>query len=302
MDRQRHAGRMPASAGLLALLLLFLCSCAQSPGQVRLASPEEIQRWCGEECGPCTIGSIREEDSSVTLTLQDEEGFSYQAGSRAEPMAVDGTVFWYSEGRWTDFDEVYADRFLEQHADQLDRICLDRGVTLEFGRYLRQVSGEDAMSVQAAGEAVMELVCGYDTRGYWDDMSIFLQVQGREAGDIRRGSGYRSQNDLACGQLLEAAASEMRRPVSDLVYVSSETKPVDEIPGSAGCTRASILGTDNSTRETALVVTFEVDGKEYFVADLVVYSSPDSGQLRHLGNYEVQLSGSGGRAASPALP
>lgn len=282
-----RCSKTAAAVFLLASAVLVFSGCAQSPESVRLESPKKLQAWCETSFGPCTVASVSKGEDSVTVDLCDADGFTYQAGSMAVPQGLDGAVFWYSAEKWSNFGDVYADRFLTEYEPQLDRICTGAGAVLDFDGDFQSLGGGDEHSVRTAGEAVMALVQRYDAREYWKNMRLYLSVRGTGAGAVQRGIGYRTQLDLDCEYLLEAAAADMQCSASDLEFISSEQAAVDDLPEAADFERASVLGTDNETRDTVLVVHFEKSGKKYYAADLVVYDRKHAGRIRHLGDYPV---------------
>ena len=103
----------------LAVFLLFsvilLTGCASSPEGVRLTNKSNILTYAKHTYGLAEHVSQRSGEHSITHTLKDKEyGFIYTIKSYANAVGMDGSIFWYSEEKSSDFEKKYQECLLSQ--------------------------------------------------------------------------------------------------------------------------------------------------------------------------------------------
>lgn len=276
---------------IILCLITLLCtvSCKQNADDVKLATAKEMQKWCERNYGDCEVGdvTIDPEGSRVFKVTDSEKGFVYNAESYVSTIWLD-TVLGYEEAKRSDFESCYIDLFEREVMDRLDlsKWNATAVVLVHTDRALYDIMADDENGAKAAAETVLATMNEFDTRDFWGDARVDLYAGSDYIGfiDDEGFTGEGTENDL---RLLDAAARDMHVSADDLTFVSSSVKRLSDLPVPFPVHGASILGTDNDTKDYALTVYFLYDGVEYFVADFVYDQCQNCGGTHYAGNFPL---------------
>lgn len=139
------------SAVMLVMALILLCSCS-------IASRKSLIQYAKKSFGACEF--IREEhggsgtDEYRIVYLKDKEtGIEYRVTTRLSSINIDGSIFGYSEGKYSDFTSLYKDYVLDEADSEIRSLEREYGMKLEYP----VITFDDRTSGSAAKDAAKEL-------------------------------------------------------------------------------------------------------------------------------------------------
>ena len=253
-------------------MIVSIVGCASTPEGVKLASKSEILRYAEMNFGNAEYITQEEKDTSIIYTLQDKQyGFEYTVKTFAQEQGMDGSVFGYTENKSNNFINCY----LAYIAEQLDQIVED-GLQFEQVKYPTQeyfakivVSCGLTKNIISQIEIICKQIEDIDTRGYFSNSKLYVENEdGETLGAYNFGNNeFKTQYNDQVLYYMETAKSIIKY---DVYYHQKATKDKLDVDGLSECTLASILGTDNDTKEQINCYYFGANDKEYFIADVLV--------------------------------
>ncbi len=273
---------------LICLIAVGLCAC--SP-----ASKREVLRYAENEFGEAEYVRTEEiDEDAIRYYLRDEEyGFEYCVTSGVNDILIDGAKFGESESKSSNFDEVYYGYVLEQIKDELIALETEYGVriltgTNEFGKVyqLAEVycdSGEVSVAPQTT-KAVKELFAAYDTRGYWSER----EVAAYDTQDNRLGTySFKYDKWLSPEDEQDVFYCEQMQMLNNEAKLVRKEQKIFKETGISLNDVPTILGSEPVTEDSIITFYyFDVDGKEYYMADVLVYA--ENGAIVWYTNYEME--------------
>jgi hypothetical protein len=265
---------------LLLLLVTFsLSGCYFSPNSVRLASKNEILQYAAQNFGDATYVACVEEENSKSYILKDNQcSFEYTVKTFAMSYGMDGSVFGYSEHKNSNFEEVYWSYIYDDLSDFIETKEQELGVIFEDLKYsheycIGEVIITEAADYDVAVEFLAELaneIIKIDDRGYYRNSKIDLRYENDfgVAGCIYLNEMEFKTSEGATVDFYMQKASDLLD--ADVQYNRTKVVKKEFVPGLDDFTIASILGTDNETKEDIACYYFTANGKEYFIADIIV--------------------------------
>ena len=266
---------------LIAVMSAVICALTLCACSAEVASEKEIIEFAQECFGDSTHLSTENvsEDKTVCYFSDTEYGFQYQVTSAVHPVGMDGSTFWYQEGRGSNFGEVYYSFMQEQCGIKGGAVMADGTEIKPFG-YI----GEEIQIDVNAAESGVEAACTHaeelrdslkalDTRGYWKNISctVFDEDGGRyltydalhEAPLTPEDENIIYYTEMARLKLPEA---EFVRTETGLFSETGLTE--DDIP--------NILGTEKPTADSVVTYYyFKAEGREFFLADFNAFENGD---------------------------
>lgn len=270
--------------------VLAVCFCACSP-----ASKKEVLRYAEREFGDAEYVRTEEiDEDAIRYFLCDEEyGFEYYVTSEVNDVLIDGAKFGESESKSSNFEKVYYNFVLEQIKDELTALEGEYSVRIvsgadKLGQLYRLAevyceSGDASVAPQVT-KAVKELFADYDTRGYWSERSI-------EVYDVQENSlgSYSFKYDRFLTPQDETDVfyyEQMQMLNSEAEYIRKEQKVFKEI-GVSLDDLPTILGSEPVTEDSIITFYyFDIEGKEYYLADVLVYG--EYGSIVWYTNYKEE--------------
>lgn len=153
--------RMTATVILLAVAVILLCSCS-------IASKKDLIRYAKNHYGACEFISEEHKGSGNseyrTVYLKDKEtGIEYKVTTRLSDINIDGSVFGYTEGKYSDFEQKYTEYVLGEAGTEIKALEREYGLVCDFPNitFNSRVSGPDA---EKAVKKLSEIVKKYDTK------------------------------------------------------------------------------------------------------------------------------------------
>lgn len=262
---------------LISILALCLSACST-------ATKEEALRYAKKEFGKAEY--VRTEESSdkkVRYYFKDEEyGFEYCVSSTVSDVLIDGAKFGETESKASDFDKVYYEYVLSHVREDMNALeekwnvrildGLDEEAQLGYQYQLAEVYclSADATTASQAAEAVVKLFSSYDTRGYWEyqDVPVY-DTEGNRLGSY----SYKYDRWLTPEDEHDVLFyEEIQRLNSDAEFVRKEQKVAKETDIPLADV-ADVLGEEPVTENSMVTFYyFTVDGIEYYLADVLVWS------------------------------
>lgn len=274
---------------MLTVLIISICSC-------NLASEEQIVSYAKKQYGKCEL--IRTEnisDKEIICYLEDAEyGFEYQVSSKVEDISFDGAKFGETESKYSDFNSAYYAYVTEQIGDRLSEMETSYGVDIItsskyfypslisysiFAEIYYQTG--DLQTAPKVSQAVNDLYKSYDKRDYWKNNSTDVyDVNGNRIGKYDLEQNIWMTTDMEEDYFYIEQAHILN---PEAVYIRKEEKkfkdtgiPMDDV--------TDILGNEMPTANTIITYYyFEVDEKEFFLANIVV----NPNQRWHTNYYEI---------------
>lgn len=277
-----------ATSLLIGVLTLTLCAC--SP-----ATKREALRYAENEFGAAEYVRTEEiDEDAIRYYFRDEEyGFEYCVTSGVNDILIDGAKFGESESKSSNFDEVYYGYVLEQIEDELIALETEYGVrivsgTNEFGKIyqLAEVyceAGDEALAVPVT-KAVKDLFAAYDTRGYWSERNIeAYDAQGERLGSYSfkydKWLSPEDEQDVFYCEQMQMLNNEAKLVRKEQKIFKETGISLNDVP--------TILGSEPVTEDSIITFYyFDVDGKEYYMADVLVYA--ENGAIVWYTNYEKE--------------
>lgn len=275
---------------LLCLVAMILCAC--SP-----ASKEEVLRYAENEFGKAEYVRTEEiDDKTIRYYFLDEEhGFEYCVTSEVRDILIDGAKFGETESKASNFDKVYYEYVLAQVQDELTALEETYGVTIrdgleeeaQLGYEYRlaevYVAEGDSLTAAQAAEVIHDVFVAYDTRNYWEDKEVAAydtreEKLGSYSCKYNRWLTPQDETDVFYYEQIQMLNS-------DATFVRKEQKvfkdtniSLEDVP--------SILGSEPVTEDSMVTYYyFTVDGKEYYLADVLVLVE---GSMVWYTNYEKE--------------
>ena len=153
--------RMTATVILLAVAVILLCSCS-------IASKKDLIRYAKNHYGACEFISEEHKGSGNseyrTVYLKDKEtSIEYKVTTRLSDINIDGSVFGYTEGKYSDFEQKYTEYVLGEAGTEIKALEREYGLVCDFPNitFNSRVSGPDA---EKAVKKLSEIVKKYDTK------------------------------------------------------------------------------------------------------------------------------------------
>ncbi len=261
----------------IVLSMIAICLCACSP-----ASKKEVLRYAENKYGEAKYVRTEEiDDKKVSYYFCDGEyGFEYCVTSSVNDILIDGAKFGETESKSSDFDKIYYEYVLVQVREELTELEKKYGVQildgfheeaqLGYQHLLAEVyceSADDTVAPQVT-EEINKLFAAYDTRGYWE----YMNVTAYDTAANRLGTySYKYDRWLSPEDERDVLYyEEIQRLNGEAKFVRKEQKVFKETSISLSDV-ADVLGEEPITEDS--IVTFyyfTVDGREYYLADVLV--------------------------------
>ena len=172
---------------MLLLMTAILVSCASSPESVRLASKSSILTYVKHEYGEAEFISKENGEHKITYMLKDKQyGFTYEITSYAQSVGMDGSTFWYSESKSSNFDTKYQEyilsnvkSYIEQKVQETNTIFKE-GISPDlFFAEIQLTNNSDTYNaidfLKELGQKISEI----DDRKYFSSSEISLVNKNR---------------------------------------------------------------------------------------------------------------------------
>lgn len=261
---------------LQTALAMIVCSC--SP-----ASKKEIIKYVkGEHYGEFElVGMENVGDNETIYYFEDTEyEFMYQVSSKVMDITFDGAKFGEQEVKYSDFNNAYYDYVTEQIGNELIELEALYGVDIITSSEYYDTDRDYYVfaniyyltgNVQTAPELskkVNELYKAYDIRDYWKSNRTYAYDE-----DGNKIGVYDFANDLWMTPDMEEDKYYIKQAYilnPDARYIKKEEKEFKDT-GLHMDDVTHILGNE-LPREDSIITYyyFEVDGKVFFLADIVV--------------------------------
>ncbi len=266
---------------LFGACALSLCSC--SP-----ATKEEVIKYAEENFGEVEYIRTQEDgDKAIIYYFQDKEyGFEYYVESKVKDINIDGSKFGESESKYSDFDKKYYAYVLGQVDSELTGLESSYGVDIRDGFSLDiqldykynfaeiYYTSDSTSTAPEVAKKVNGLFAKYDTRGYWENMDVAVfDNKGEKIGSYSykydQWMTPEEENDAYYIEIIK-----MWNPKAE--YIRKEQVLFKD----TGLDLADVevtLGNEPPTENTVYTYYyFEVDGKEYFMANILIYDGQRS--------------------------
>jgi hypothetical protein len=279
--KEENGGFMRYTKIILAIILLFsvclMTVCASSPEAVKLTNKSNILTYAKHTYGLAEHVSQKSGENSITHTLKDKEyGFVYTIKSYAEAVGMDGSVFWYSENKSSNFEKKYQEYMLSQLDDYIKEKEKETNVVFEKGKYpdifFAEIYITETTDISKAIDFIKELgqkLCEIDTRGYWKNNQITLM---HENGYDKIGAFffnnkvYKSVEEENVDYYMDRASQIMN--IKEHVFLYQKPMHVNNVPGLKNEELVHVLGSDMTNINCYY---FEYQGKDYIIASINVY-------------------------------
>ncbi len=258
------------------LLMLFgLTSC--SP-----ASKEDVLRYAESNFGKAEYIRTEEQgEKAILYYFKDKEyGFEYYVESKVKDVAIDGSKFGESESKHSDFDVQYYTYVLGQVKGELARLeanydvdirdGLEENVQLGYKYNFAEIYylGDNVSTAQEVSQKVNDLFATYDTRGYWENMDVDVyNNKGEKIGSYSyKYKQWMSPEDSYDAHYIEII--NMWNP--EAKYLRKEQVLFKDMGIDVNMVEVT-LGDEAPTDNTIYYYYyFEVDGKEYYMANILI--------------------------------
>lgn len=266
---------------LIGACALSLCSC--SP-----ASKDDVMRYAEDKFGKVEYLRTKEQsDKAIIYYFKDSEyGFEYYVESKVKDINIDGSKFGESESKYSDFDEAYYTYVLGQVQDELTsleafysveiRDGLDPMVQLDYKYNFAEIyyTSDTTSTAPYVAKEVNDLFAKYDTRKYWDDKDVpVFDQNGEELGSYSyKYDHWMTPEDEYDAHYIEII--KMWNPEAE--YIRKEQVLFKDTGLDVKDVEVT-LGDEPPTENTEYTYYyFEVDGKEYFMANILVNGGQSS--------------------------
>lgn len=274
-------------------LILLLCAVVFCGCSAEVASEKDIIEFANDRYGKAEFlySESLDEDALCCYFVDEEYGFTYYVSSFIRGVGMDGSVFWYSEDKGSDFTERYYAHIRSAAGAEIAALSQQYGVSISsdetiYGTsYDVELTSDDIQSACAAAEKVRELLRSYDARGYWEN--IVCRVYDEDGNkqytyDILHERPM-TPEDEDIEYFTNAAHSKNR----EAQYLRKDTRLFSET-GITEDRLVHILGTELPTADSMITYYyFTAEGKEFFLADVQVYSNDYSTMFWHTNYDEV---------------
>lgn len=179
---------------MLLALLAFLCSCSVS-------SKRDLIRFAKQHYGDCQFISEEHDgkgkDEYRTVYLKDKDtGIEYHVTTKLNDINIDGSVFGYVEGKYSDFDKLYLEYILDNAEDDIKAVENKYGMESEYANlyFYARVSQADA---EKAAKEMSGIIDKYDTKGLckppylvYAEGGVYVGVYDSKTGEWESSSEY----------------------------------------------------------------------------------------------------------------
>ena len=257
---------------LLVVLVIFLCSC--SP-----ATKSEIMKYAKKEYGRAEIIDIDEvSEDEIIYHLKDKEyGFEYYIKSAVNDILIDGAKFGEVENKYSNFSVEYYSYIAEKLDDRLVELenkynveIIEPKVSSGDNDLLIDINYkiDDTQTAPTLAKNVNDLYKEYDSRGYWKVVRTYVYDKNKEkigCYDLKYDVWMTPENEedyfyIEKAKMLNSKAVYLRKESKLFKDTGLTLDDVSKVIGKE-------LPTENST---VTYYYFEVDGKEFFLADVLV--------------------------------
>lgn len=257
---------------LVIVLVILLCSC--SP-----ATKSEIMRYAKNNYGEAELINTEEisEDEIIYYLKDSEYGFEYYINSAVKDIGLDGAKFGEIESKDSNFSVVYYSYITENLNDEFAKLediynveiikdniyCGDENILIEIN-----YKTDNLQTAPSLSKKVNDLYKSYDSRHYWEEIRTYVYDKNKEQIGC-----YDFENDMWMTPEQERDDFYIEKAEwlnSDAVYLRKEEKLFKDT-GLSLDDVADVLGEDSPTENSVVTYYyFEVDGKEFFLADVLV--------------------------------
>lgn len=277
--------RVFKKAIVFGLVIMFFLSCVGCS----VDSENNIIQYAEDRYGANQhIRTVTQSDEVTCYFTDDEYGFEYYVCSYMQEILVDDANFGSTENKGSNFDIQYYNYLCDTLSSDLQTIETKYNVDIQISDgtyiyYFAQVyyKGADTSNVAAVTKEISDLYVALDSRHHFKD----LVVEAYNLNTERLGA-YHSEQSKWMTQEDEIEWEYIMR-IQDLcpqaVYLRKEQHNFTDT-GADINEVVTVLGTPEVT--TTSMVTyyvFSVDGKEYFMADFMIYN--DMGGFEYYTNY-----------------
>lgn len=255
-------------------LAILICSCG-------LATESEIMMYAKNHYGEAEIINTDEiSESEIKYYLKDSEyGFEYYIRSYLRKTFRDGRECLKSEKKESDFNLAYHNYIVEQIDDEFTKLedkynveIIEDSVSNKLTRNLVieiNYKKDNLKTAPNLSKKVNDLYMVYDNRHYWKAPSrIYVYDKNKE-----KIGYYDSESSTWLTSEQEDDVFYIKRGKEldlDAVYLRKEEKLFKDT-GLSLDDVADVLGEDSPTENSVVTYYyFEVDGKEFFLADVLV--------------------------------
>ena len=157
------------SAVMLIMTMALICSCS-------IASKKALIQYAKTNFGACEF--IKEEhkgsgnDEYRTVYLKDKEtGIEYRVTTKLDSINIDGSIFGYAEGKYSDFTKLYTDYVLDEADSEISSLESKYGMKIDYPKitFYDRVSGSTAKN---ACKDLSEIISKYDTKDLLDKVHL----------------------------------------------------------------------------------------------------------------------------------
>jgi hypothetical protein len=114
---------------------LLAAGCAASKEDVKLMGEEQAKEFAGKFCDdPEYLGCrTNEEKNEITYGFNDKElGFEFAAITRPNERGMDGTTFFYEEGAYCSWQEMYYKMVDESCENSIEDMCREKNIEVSW--------------------------------------------------------------------------------------------------------------------------------------------------------------------------
>lgn len=257
---------------LIIALAMLVCSC-------RPATKSEIMKYAKKEYGKAEIIDIDEvsEDEIIYHFKDKEYGFEYYIKSAVNDILIDGAKFGEHEDKESNFNVEYYSYIAEKLDDRLAELenkynieiiepkvySGDEDLLIEINYKI-----DDTQTAPTISKKVNDLYKEYDSRGYWKVVRTYAYDKNKEkigCYDLKYDVWMTPEDENDYFYIERAKMLN-----SKAVYLRKERKPFKD----TGLTLddvTKVIGKATPTENsTVTYYYFEVEGKEFFLADVLV--------------------------------
>lgn len=269
---------------ILLLTIVLLTGCASSPESVKLANKSSILTYAKHEYGEAEFVSKKDGENRVEYILKDKQyGFTYEIVSFAQSVGMDGSTFWYSEEKSSNFDTQYQQYILSEIKPYIDKkteeINVDLKTSISPDLFFAEIQLKTESNISTAITFLKELgqkILEIDDRKYFTSSEISLVNQNRydKIGSFDFSDGkYKSLEEEHIEYYTDRMSQIMKINKKELQYLYKKEMLVQDVPGLSNESIVHVLGTDMENIEC---YHFNYDNKEYFIASINVYDKNNS--------------------------
>ena len=273
----------------IVLFTITLCSCAQDPSEVNLASENQIKKYCKQHYGPVkSVEEISKEDQSITYKIKDKKyKFEYEVTSYVAELWIDTTLGYY-EKKKSNFDDMYILNFKNKYSSKINTIENTYNINLDTyseisSDIVGKITGKNDDEIKEGSEKIIKLIEKYYKRNHFYNITIELYNDNTYIGTVSKDKGIYTAEEEVIDKLLINAAQYMDVSRKDLIFVRLDTTDIKSLPDYDSNEIVEILGEEK--KKEAMVCYFKYNNEEYYITD--VYINDDYHQMRPLGNYPI---------------